>query len=75
MFSDNGSWLPLLLYLERQAAEGQKVSLTIAGAHEHICRDVVKEIGDSVKELRLVWVADEECPFGICASDEKWNGL
>ena len=68
---DDDSWLPLLPYLAHQTSGDQRISLTISGPREHICKDVEKEMEGFVEELALNMLVDNECPFDHCILSEE----
>ena len=68
VFSDQGCWRPLLQFLARATEGGQKVSLSILGPHDHICRDVLQEMMGCLDKLTRDWTVNDVCPFDVCSS-------
>ena len=68
---DETSWQPLLSFLAHQTADGQRISVAISAPGEHICNDVIREIGAFVKELVIGLDLDDECPFKSCVASEE----
>ncbi|KAF9779273.1 hypothetical protein BJ322DRAFT_452260 [Thelephora terrestris] len=68
---DDESWQLLLPYLAHQTSGGQRISLTISGTREHICKDVMKELKGFVEELVIDLDLDSDCPFDYCERSEE----
>ena len=68
---DDEGWSPLIPYLTHQTSSGQRISLTISGQSEHICKDVLKEMEGFVEELVLDLLLDDDCPFDYCVLSEE----
>ena len=67
----DGNWSPLLPYPAHQTPDGQGISLTLSGEHQHICKDIVRKIEGSVEELILDLFLHDDCPFGYCSVGEE----
>ena len=69
------AWSPIIPYLAYQTSGGQRISLTISGRSQHICKGVLRKITDLVEELVLELTLDEDCPFtfGGCSASERKN--
>ena len=74
ILSDKTSWRPLLSYLAHQTADGQRISVAISAPREHMCKDVIQEIGAFVEELAVGSSVDGKCPFKSCVSDGEEEG-
>ena len=72
--AEKEGWRPLLLYLAHRTSDGQRISLTITGRRQHICKDAVKEMEGLVDELILDLPLDDDCSFGQCIISEG-NGF
>ena len=68
---ENEDWGPLLPYLTHQTSDGQRISLTISGTREHICKDVLKEMERLTDGLVLNLSLDSECSFDYCPISEE----
>jgi hypothetical protein len=66
VITDDRSWRPLLPYLIHQTSDGQRISFTITGRREHICKDLVKDMRGLVDELNLDLPLVDDCPFDYC---------
>ena len=64
-------WSPIIPYLRHQTSEGQRISLTIEGLRQHICRDVLRRIEDLVEEFDLDLTLDDDCPLEYCSVSEE----
>ena len=72
---EDDNWQLFLPYLIHQTSGGQRISVTISGLGQHICKDVMKEIEGLVDELILNLSPDSDCPFDYCViSEEEWRG-
>jgi hypothetical protein len=68
---EEDDWSPIIPYLTHQTSGGQRISLTIEGARQHICKDVLEEIKGLVEELVLKLILDDDCPFDYCLVSEE----
>ena len=64
-------WSPIIPYLTHQASGCHRISLTIGGEPQHICKDVLETITDLVEELVLELTLDDGCPFDYCSTSEE----
>ena len=60
---NDDDWSPLIAYLTHQTSDGQRISLSLSGGRQHICKDTVKEIRGLVEEfvLNLILEAFDYC--------------
>ncbi|KAF9777537.1 hypothetical protein BJ322DRAFT_1179467 [Thelephora terrestris] len=63
VYSDYGSWQPLLHYLIHQMTGGEQITLVIVAPHEHIPRTVLTEIKGLVEDFALHWVDSNELEY------------
>jgi len=64
-------WSPIIPYLTHQTSGGQRISLTISGEPQHICRDVLRDMKGLVEELVLDLILEDDCPIDHCSISEK----
>ena len=69
--SDQGSWHPLLEFLDRQTRTCRPLSLTILGAHDHICKHTLQEMANLVEKLQVECMAADICPFDRCGESDE----
>ena len=64
-------WSPIIPYLTHQTSGGQRISLTISGEPQHICRDVLRDMKGLVEELVLDLILEDDCPIDYCSIGGK----
>ena len=70
-FLSEDDWSPIIPYLTHQTSGGQRISLTISGDPQHICRDVLREMEGLVEELVLNLTLEDDCPIDYCSISER----
>ena len=66
-FLYEGHWSPIIPYLIHQTSGGQRISLTISGKPQHICKDVLRDMKGLAEELVLDLVLEDSCPIDYCS--------
>ena len=73
----DGSWKPLVTYLDHQTSDSKPISLGISGfVVPHMCPEVEREIEDMVEGFRrnAVMTMESECPLGCCEGGTTSGG-
>jgi hypothetical protein len=62
-----GHWFPIIPYLVHQTSGGQRISLTVSGEPQHICKDVLRDMKGLVEELVFDLILEDDCPINYCS--------